>query len=348
MYGLANMPAAPMPEVIAMANKRRGIFGSVKEAFLPQRTEDGTLAHKGMPMIESRTGREARNNGPTMPGPISGFGGGTFNIDGSQATPPDHWSIDAVGETMGAGSPMRSAPSDGMAKGGPLGGSMRQPFDYEAAKAILAGEKPKIKDWQKILAVLADMATAAGGGQPYAMRTIMARQDDYSKRQFEAAKQILGWQYGDYEAQRDADLRAANPFTIGRERLGYDPATGQTNVLYRGRQDAEIYADSLGFDRGSEEWNAALEDYILRSSGPSAHQRDKEIDDYRTANDRSLEGYRQQNRLQMEGSRQSNRRGMVDYRNANPAPSRGKARPTARNANGERIEWDGKKWVPVK
>lgn len=370
MFMGSNMRAVD-PRLLAAAqmgatspNPRRGLFrmgpprvtgsGSMGEETpgTPTATsavpsnDNGTLARKGMPMIESRMGTAARQNAPAMPGPISGYGGGTFNMDGSQATPVDHWSIDADGQTAGA--PMRSAPSDGMAQGGPLGGSMRQPFDYEAAKAILAGEKPKIKDWQKVLAVLADMATAAGGGQPYAMRNIMARQDDYSKRQFEAAKQILGWQHGDYEAQIEADLRAANPFTIGRERLGYDPATGQVDVLYQGRQDGEIYADSLGFDRGSEEWNAALEDYILRSSGPSAHQRDMEIDDYRTANDRSLEGYRQQNRLQMEGARQGNRRGMVDYRNANPPPSRAKARPTARNAKGERIEWDGKKWVPVK
>ena len=133
--------------------------------------------------------------------------------------------------------------------------------------------------------------------------------------------------------------------------LAYDPATGQTDVLYRGRQDAEIYADSLGFDRDSEEWGAVVEDYVLRSSGPSAHQRDMEIDDHRTANDRSLEGYRQQNRLQMEGARQSNRRGMVDYRNANPPPSRssrGAARPTATDSKGNKIEWNGKAWVRAK
>ncbi len=340
------MVAAPMP----VGKPGRSLFGAKRRRPVPA-VDDGTMAHKGMPMIAGRAGAAAQEGNMLAPGMIGGYGGGTFNMDGSQATPVGGWSVGADGETTGDGAPARSMPSQRMPQGGPLGGSMRQPFDYEAAKAALVGEAPKVKDWQKVLAVVGDALVAHGGGQPMAMRNITARQDDYSKRQFQAAQQILDWQYGDYEAQRDADLRAANPYTIGRERLAYDPATGQTDVLYRGRQDAEIYADSLGFDRDSEEWGAVVEDYVLRSSGPSAHQRDMEIDDHRTANDRSLEGYRQQNRLQMEGARQSNRRGMVDYRNANPPPSRssrGAARPTATDSKGNKIEWNGKAWVRAK
>lgn len=330
---MQNMMVAPPIPVSAPG---RSLFGAKRRKVNPA-VDDGTLGHKGMPMVLSRAGAEARDGNAPKPGLGGGSAGG--------------WSLGADGVTIGDGAPARAMPSQHMPQGGPLGGSMRQPFDYEAAKAALVGEKPEVKDWQKIMAIVGDALVQHSGGQPMAMQNIVARQNDYSKRQFEAAQQILDWQHGNYEAQRDADLRAANPYTIGRERLAYDPATGRTDVQYRGRQDAEIYADTMGFDRGSEEWTAAVEDYVLRSSGPSAHERDMEIDDHRTANDRSLEGYRQQNRLQMEGARQSNRVGMVDYRNANPPPSRssrGAARPTATDGKGNKIEFDGKKWVPAK
>ena len=334
MFGSNKTMVAPMAYA-PMTPDEKGLFGRRK--YLGK--DDGvTMAHRNMPnVLQSNDVKQA----PAMPGPISGFGGGTFGMNGEQVTPAD-----AASPSMGEGVPQQGVPQ----QQGPLGGSMRQPFDYDRAMEVLKGQQPKGPNgWQMAAAVIGDALVQNSGGRPFAMQNLMQRRDMNSQRQFDAAKQVLGWQHGDYSAQRDADLRAANPYTIGRERLGYNPATGQTEVLYQGRQDGEIYADSLGFDRGSDEWNAALEDYILRSSGPSAHERDIQMDDYRTANDRSLEGYRQQNRLQMEGARQGNRRGMVDYRNANPAPSRARSsRRTATDGNGNKVEWNGKAWVSAK
>lgn len=275
-----------------LPQQRKGLFGSKKHPVMLAREDGVTMAHRGMPAVLQQSNNQ---QAPTMPGPISGIAGGTFNTDGTQATPVQ---------------PEAEAPR-------PLGGSMRQPFDYDAAMKALTGEYKKPKDWQIALAILGDGLAGASGRQGYAVQNIINRKDEHAQRQFEAAKQILDWQQGDYAAQRDADLRASNPFTIGRERLAYNPATGDTEMLYRGRQDGEIYADSLGFDRGTEEWNAALEDYVLRSSGPSAHARDLEVDDHRTANDRSLEGYRQRNRLEMEDARQRNRSAMESERQGN-------------------------------
>lgn len=288
-----------------MPQQRKGLFGSKKHPVMLAREDGETLAHRGMPAVLQQSNNQ---QAPTMPGPISGIGGGTFNTDGTQATPVQ---------------PEAEAPS-------PLGGS-RQQFDYDAAMKALTGEYKKPKDWQIALAILGDGLAGASGRQGFAVQNIVNRKDAYAQRQFEAAKQILDWQQGDYAAQRDADLRAANPFTIGRERLGYNPYTGETDVLYRGRQDGEIYADNLGFDRGSEEWTAAVEDYVLRSSGPSAHARDLEADDYRTENDRSLEGYRQSNRLEMENARQRNRSAMEDTRQGNRMTLR--QTPTARRGS---------------
>ena len=279
MFGSNTMAAPVDMEGVAEArrklpHRRKGLFGKALAGAISG--SDGvTMAHKGMPAVLQHNDAGSSHGAPA----------------GNQAAPmgqgPDH---------------------------GPLGGSMREPFDYDAALKSLQGDYKKPSTWQYVAAVVGDTLSRQAGYQPYAVQNLVGQQNAYQQRQLDAAEKIAGWQYEDWQRQNEADLRAANPFTIGRERLGYNPATGQTEVLYRGRQDAEIYADTMGFERGSEEWNAAAEDFVLRGSGPSAHRRDMEIDDHRTANDRSMEGYRQSNRLQMEDVRQRNRSAMEGER----------------------------------
>ena len=213
---------------------------------------------------------------------------------------------------------------------------MREPFNYDAAMKALVGEYKKPNGWQIAAAIVGDAITSASGGNPYAVQNMVNRRDAYSQRQFEAAQQIMKWQQGDYAAQRDADLRAANPFTIGRDRLQFDPSTGETRTLYDGAEDFEEYAGSLGMQPGTPEYFQAVEDYVLRSAGPSAHERDLELDDYRTENDVRMEGVRQSNRIGMENLRQRNRTGLegvrqqnrMDLRQTPTAPRAAATRPT--------------------
>lgn len=225
---------------------------------------------------------------------------------------------------------------DDVAKGSQaLGGSMRQPFDYEAAREALQGDQRKISPWAYALAIVGDTLARQGGSQPYAVQNLMGMKQAQADRRLAAAEQIAKWQYGDYARQSEADLKAANPFTIGRNRLQYDPTSGEVATLYDGAEDAEIYADALGYDRNSPDWTRAYEDFVLRGSGPSAHSRDIELDDHRTGNDRSLEGYRQENRVSLEGIRQRNRSSMEGQRQSNrmtlrqtpPAPRASGTRP---------------------
>lgn len=283
-------------------------------------------------------------NKPNLPGVIGGFAGGTWNADGSPATPdrdgamrplpgssggttvfdaresaPNHWSVEGFDKMRSEMPPLANLPRE---QAGPLGGSMRQPFDYDAAMAQLAGPQKKIKDWQWILAGIGDVAATMGGGQGRAIENLVGYRDGMRERQRAAQEQILKWQHGDYAAMRDADLRASAPFSSGRDRVQWNPATGQAQVIYDGPEDFETYAGTLGLEPGSDEYFQAVEDYVLKGNGPSAHSRDLELDDHRTSNDRGLEAYRQGNRVSMERMRQGNRQGMVDYRNANPAPAR--------------------------
>ena len=77
--------------------------------------------------------------------------------------------------------------------------------------------------------------------------------------------------------------------------------------------DFQEYATTLGLQPGTDEYNEAVQDYVLRANGPTA-QDGRE----------SLEGVRQDNRVSLEGVRQGNRvalRGMPSYANLHPRPS---------------------------
>lgn len=104
-------------------------------------------------------------------------------------------------------------------------------------------------------------------------------------------------------------------FMSGEDRVSYNPVSGESQVLYDAPEDFQLYADQMGFEPGTEEYNDAMADYVLRTAGP-------------TANDgrQFLENLRQQNRLSMEGERQKNRlqlRQTPTYLQANPLPSGG-------------------------
>lgn len=244
-------------------------------------------------------------------------------VQGQEAEPGEsggHWSVENFAKLRQAIPERPRLPVP--ANDGPLGGSMRQPFDYDAAMKALAGNQKKIGPWRIGAAILADTIALQQGTTPFAGRALSAQRNAQQERLQAAAEQLMKWRYQDYSRQNEADLRAANPFTIGRDRVMYDPASGQANVIYDGAEDFELYAKELGLEPGSEEYFQAVEDFVLRSSGPSAYERDVQLDDHRTGNDRSLENLRYGNRAGLENLRQGNRRGMVDYRNANPRPSR--------------------------
>lgn len=241
---------------------------------------------------------------------------------------------------------------------GPLGGSMRQPFDYARAKeTLMPAEQERPGTLRRIAQIAGPMLLAASGRGDIAQMLIQQQAGQRQARATQTAdaqRQLLDWQRNDYEAQRDADLKAADPFTIGRDRLQFDPASGAVSTLYDGPEDFEQYAAELDLVEGSPEYFQAVEDFVLRSSGPSAHVRDLELDDHRTGNDRQLEGLRHSNRLGLEGVRQGNRvqlRGVPQARTpAAPRSARsggGAGEPTATDAQGRTLVVRNGQWVPA-
>ena len=333
-----------------------------------------------------------------LPGAVIGYGGGTFNPDGSVATPVDRlgeggpsdmfarsgdgatataWDqptqqqMEPIGD---AGFPIArqypdAEPADVArpARGGVFG---KQPFprteamgqlprkggasgfDYDAALTSMLPQQKKRSTLQKIAGVVAPVLMGLGGNQAGAnafFANQQSRRDADERQRNSAISTIERWKYDDFARRQGADLRAGAPRVIGRSMVQFDPNSGGVNELYDGPEDFETYAETMGLEPGSQEYFDAVEDYVLKSDGPAAYERDTGLDDYRTGNRLKIEGARQGNRLGLEDVRQRNRittKGSPTYRDSNPAPRRGSARPTATGPNGQKVEWDGKAWVP--
>jgi hypothetical protein len=72
-------------------------------------------------------------------------------------------------------------------------------------------------------------------------------------------------------------------------------------------QAFEKYARAQGLKPGTEEYNRAMQDYVLRGNGPTATDLDVELEGVRQGNRERLEGVRQGGRASLEQVRQGNR-----------------------------------------
>jgi hypothetical protein len=147
---------------------------------------------------------------------------------------------------------------------------------------------------------------------------LQAREDGERSAWFaeQRRQQDRAWQVED----RDLQLNKPEYFMSGRDRVQFDPRTGQSSVIYDGLEDHETYARQFG-EPGSPEYQAAAQDYILRGNGPTAYGFDAD-----------LEGVRQGNRVDLETLRQRNRIGLRQtptFAQSNPRPaSGGSGRPS--------------------
>jgi len=334
-----------------------------------------------------------------MPGVISGYGGGTWNADGSMPTPAGY-ALPAVlqAPNSSAGMPVRpqgggnlfaasrkyplwaggagssadvapqgtDAPSAPPAPQAPASGvpQISPTFDAkgEYDSILQQLEPPKQQATlghvlTRALQILGPAMMAAGGNQAgadAAIARLAQQRRDTQLNQQTLALQLLKWKQQEYARSAELAADTSKPFTIGHDRVQYDPTTGQAHTLYHGPQDFEAYAAAQGVEPGTEAYNQAVQDYVLRSSGPTALDNSETLDHYRTGNRASLEGLRQKNRLSMEGVRQGNRltlRGTPSYHDIHPLPSRGggggKGEITATGPNGQKIKLVNGQWVPA-
>jgi hypothetical protein len=213
-----------------------------------------------------------------------------------------------------------------------------------------------------------DFGTSASLTQSMRQRALDARQ----RSQLGMALHNLG--YGDDQIM----VALSDPGSLGRnfnERLGTRVVAPGSSIVTggpAGQQAAysqpnawEAYAKAQGLRPGTADYNTALQDYILRSNGPTAFGYDTELDDHRTANDRRIEADRQAGRVGLERLRQQGRIGLEDarqgnrvttrqtpsYRDLHPRPAgtpRGASAPrvpTATDDRGNTIYYRNGQWV---
>ena len=177
-----------------------------------------------------------------------------------------------------------------------------QPFNYDAAIAALMPKPEKHSTLRNIARIAAPVLMAMSGNQALANEFLANQRqqhDQRDKQTHDALELGAKWKYQDHARQMGADLRASTPFSIGRDRLQYDPQSGSVDTLYAGQEPFEEYASTMGYEPGTPEYFKAAEDYVMRGDGPSAFSRKTALDDHRTANDRNLEGYRYGHRVDL-------------------------------------------------
>lgn len=104
------------------------------------------------------------------------------------------------------------------------------------------------------------------------------------------------------ERERIARENAPEYFMSGDDRVRFDRKTGQSSVVYDAPEEFETYAAAMGYKPGTPEYNTAAQDYVLRSSGPTANGFDVRLEEERQQNRVDLEGERQRNRLGLRGT----------------------------------------------
>lgn len=124
--------------------------------------------------------------------------------------------------------------------------------------------------------LLADIAFGALLGAPSPGR-IRELKDERRQRELEQQQTLFSRQ----DAQRqqdhqwhveDRDAVANRPqyFMAGRDRVAFDPTSGESKVVYDAPEDYQSYAGTLGLNPGDEGYDAAVQDFVLRGAGPSA------------------------------------------------------------------------------
>jgi hypothetical protein len=268
----------------------------------------------------------------------AGEGGLLSVVNSAGATPALPQSTPMTGQPPATGLPSTAPrlPADGK--------SLIKLANPGAANAPRLPNRAERPDLERELAALAQperqsflhdlisglpVAIAFANGDYATGANLMARNfqrgRDVRDRRRELQLQGLKWRYEDWARQQAADLKAADPVTIGRSIVRVDPRTNQAGPIYTAPAEYQDYAAAQGHEPGTPEYFDAVEDYVLRGNGPAALRYDQQLDDHRTGNRQRLEGTRQGNRVTLEGIRQRNRanlRSQPSYRDLNPPASR--------------------------
>lgn len=176
-----------------------------------------------------------------------------------------------------------------------------------------------------------------------------AEEQDRNKVLLEATR--YDQERADKLEDRDYERNKPQYFSGNEDRVMLDPATGTTKVLYDAPTPAEAYAKSLGLDATDDAGHRAIQDYVLRGSGPTALEGDLTLEDARFGHRAAIRGmptFAQAQRASAPGSLAGPRRARSRSASA-PRRARGgyPEGTVIRNAAGQRMVRRGGQWVAM-
>lgn len=276
------------------------------------------------------------NGGLKLPGMISGFGGGTWNVDGTQATPVGYGTeMDPVeaakaeahalpspsapksmvqdgrpvpfnssgppninGDAPQFGEQFKNPPSGSFAGWAPMVGRVREQKGMFASRPSEPAGEFKFDGMDRIRDALADNAMKPKPKPKFDWATFGL---------------MLSASSGNQAALSMLQARSAMERDKQRRAWEQEDDERKWQRELSKPQPFEIYASSFG-EPGSPEYRAALNDYVLRGWGGTAVQAKTGIEDHRQGNRIGLEDHRQGNRIELEGVRYENRDRLQDQR----------------------------------
>lgn len=175
-----------------------------------------------------------------------------------------------VGPAFAAASPRGGALLEAVQAMPSAAASVAPPLDPKMAQRTSGG----MGRGQIIAGILADMLAGAQGRPGMFAQQMLRRQETEDERAEWHKRASL---------EREMQLRRLNQpqFTNvpGVGHVAVDPTTLRATVVQPSRTDAENYAETLGFERGTPDYNRAIADYALRGNGPTAFEQRTELQD---------------------------------------------------------------------
>jgi hypothetical protein len=249
-----------------------------------------------------------------------------------------------------------------LAGGDPAGVLPARPAPAKAAPAGMFGQgvQPQRVDIARLGAyILAANSNPLG---PLALQLDAQREHDalQAQRHFRTEDRLDRQHQWTQTYQSRPAIRTVNGQVVSVPFGGGDPT-----VLYQAPEDFEIYADAMGLQPDTEEYRTAMQDFILRGSGPTSFGYRGDLETQRQGNRVALEGVRQGGRERLEGIRQGNRIGLEGVRQGNrqtnidrreqhyrSRPQRasgrgGNAAVIVNPQTGQRMTLQNGRWVPV-
>lgn len=268
----------------------------------------------------------------------------------AEKQPPQPWDERTHNDPVDPFAGVKPATSrGGMLFGGVMPGSVARSTPQVPDAPVKAARPGFFDDGgtgQKIAGVLGPALLGAFGGPEVAQ---IFQQQNLARQRREQAE--LEYRRSRADKLDDREYEALQPryFQSGEDYWSFDPRTGQSKRVADAPQAGEEYARAMGFEPGTPQYRLAVQDYVLRASGPTATDNDILLEQARQGNREAIERLRQQGRLQV--------RGTPTWRQQNPTPpraGRAGAAPKGGTSDGTRAYnsqtkewsvWNGSAWV---